>query len=353
MSTKPSPLPLHRPMALLSGLYCDDETLDNNDLNLDDSCNPNPDSPRSSDLDRSHVVLSDLDLAWDDAEIGSLLAKEEEQGCVEVDSEFVEARKEAIEWMIRVCAVFSLSEVSVALGVSYFDRCLSGVGVSKEKPWMGQLAAVACLSLAAKMEEIDVPLLVDLQVEGAKYVFEGKTVQRMELLVLSGLKWKMNSVTPFSFLDHLIRRFGWNKVHWRFLKMCGSLAVSVIADARSLRYRPSVLAAATMLCVIQEFEPRESFGYQEQLINVLKLSKDNLEECYNLVWELSNECDPKSKYDHSAPSSPHGIIDMSFSCENSNDSWVASSTLEPPSKRRRMQEQQMRLRLPFNWPGLS
>ncbi|KAL9666274.1 hypothetical protein QQ045_000600 [Rhodiola kirilowii] len=268
-------------------------------VGLEANKNKNPDSPRSSDLDRSHVVLSDLDLAWDDAEIGSLLAKEEEQGCVEVGSEFVEARKEAMEWIIRVCGVFNFSEVSVALSVGYFDRFLSGVEVSKEKPWMGQLVAVACLSLAAKMEGIDVPLLVNLQVEGAKYVFEGKTVQRMELLVLSGLKWKMNSVTPFSFLDHLIRRFG-------------SLAVSVIADARSLRYRPSVLAAATMLCVIQEFEPRESFGYQEQLINVLKLSKDYLEECYNLVSELSNECDPKRKYDHSAPSSPHGIIDMSI-----------------------------------------
>ncbi|KAF9592105.1 hypothetical protein IFM89_011943 [Coptis chinensis] len=48
---------------------------------------------------------------------------------------------------------------------------------------MTQLAAVACLSVAAKVEETQVPLLLDLQVEETKYVFEAKSIQRMELLV--------------------------------------------------------------------------------------------------------------------------------------------------------------------------
>lgn len=34
------------------------------------------------------------------------------------------------------------------------------------KAWTMQLLAVACLLLAAKMEEIDVPLSLDLQVRG-------------------------------------------------------------------------------------------------------------------------------------------------------------------------------------------
>ena len=45
----------------------------------------------------------------------------------------------------------------------------------------------------------DVPLLLDLQVEEIKYVFEVKTIQRIELLVLSTLQWKVNPVTPTSF----------------------------------------------------------------------------------------------------------------------------------------------------------
>ena len=37
----------------------------------------------------------------------------------------------------------------------------------------------------------DVPLLLDLQVEEIKYVLEVKTIQRIELLVLPTLQWKL------------------------------------------------------------------------------------------------------------------------------------------------------------------
>ncbi|XLS78528.1 hypothetical protein HN51_062753 [Arachis hypogaea] len=39
------------------------------------------------------------------------------------------------------------------------------------------------------------------QVEDAKYVFESKTIQRMELLILSTLNWKMHRVTPLSAIE--------------------------------------------------------------------------------------------------------------------------------------------------------
>ncbi|KAL1291341.1 cyclin-D3-1-like [Arachis hypogaea] len=51
------------------------------------------------------------------------------------------------------------------------------------------------------VEETQVPLLLDLQVEDAKYVFESKTIQRMELLILSTLNWKMHPVTPLSAIE--------------------------------------------------------------------------------------------------------------------------------------------------------
>ena len=67
------------------------------------------------------------------------------------------------------------------------------------------------------------------QVEDTKYVFEAKTVQRMELLVLSALQWRMHPVTPVSFLDHIIRRLGLKtSLHWEFLKSCESLLMSLV-----------------------------------------------------------------------------------------------------------------------------
>lgn len=109
---------------------------------------------------------------------------------------------------------------------------------------MMQLLSVACLSLAAKMEETQVPLSLDLQVQihskfysliyyfgenqlgihicinnngvfclviliqvaESRFLFEGRTIQRMELLVMSTLKWRMQAITAFSFIDHFIRK---------------------------------------------------------------------------------------------------------------------------------------------------
>lgn len=67
-----------------------------------------------------------------------------------------------------------------------------------------------------------------------KYVFEAKTIQRMELLVLSTLQWRMNPVTPISFFDHIVRRLGLKThLHWEFLYRCEHLLLSVIAGKQS------------------------------------------------------------------------------------------------------------------------
>lgn len=65
--------------------------------------------------------------------------------------------------------------------------------------------------------------------EEARYVFEAKTIQRMELLVLSTLEWKMHPVTAISFFDHIIRRYSF-KSHQQleFLSRCESLLLSIV-----------------------------------------------------------------------------------------------------------------------------
>ncbi|KAL7254510.1 hypothetical protein ACSBR1_008812 [Camellia fascicularis] len=60
-----------------------------------------------------------------------------------------------------------------------------------------------------------------LVVEESKFVFEAKIIQRLKLLVLSTLQWKMNPVTPLSFVDHIVRRFGFKTdLHLEFLWRC-------------------------------------------------------------------------------------------------------------------------------------
>jgi cyclin D3, plant len=118
-------------------------------------------------------------------------------------------REAAVGWACRAAARLGFSALTAALAAAYLDRCFLGVALrlTGGQPWTARLAAVACVALAAKVEETRVPLLLDLQLcaggEDA-YVFEAKTVRRMELLVLSALGWRMHPVTPFSYLQPLL-----------------------------------------------------------------------------------------------------------------------------------------------------
>lgn len=64
---------------------------------------------------------------------------------------------------------------------------------------------MACLSLAAKLEEKIVPPLSEFCVED--YLFENSVIQRMELLVLNTLEWKMGAIAPFDFIRLFADKF--------------------------------------------------------------------------------------------------------------------------------------------------
>lgn len=76
--------------------------------------------------------------------------------------------------------------------------------VQSEKLWAIKLLSVTCLSLAAKMEELKVPMLSEFLLED--YNFDSKAIQRMELLVLNTLEWRMCPITPFAFLHFFISK---------------------------------------------------------------------------------------------------------------------------------------------------
>ncbi|XP_042057420.1 cyclin-D3-1-like isoform X1 [Salvia splendens] len=256
-------------------LYCEEEKWADVDEDDDDT------------LSLSPLLLLEQDLFWEDEELQSLFSKEKQTRPISNHSlSLSPSRKESVHWILKINAHYSFSPLTAILAVNYLDRFLSSL--AEDKPWMMHLAALTCLSLAAKLEETHVPLLLDLQVEETKYVFEPKTVQRMELLVLSALEWRMNPVTPVSFLDHIIRRLGLKShhVHWEFLTPCQNLLLSVSSDPRFTLYLPSVLATATMLHVIHRLEPRRAVEYETQLLGVLKINKEEVDECYEVIQEV-------------------------------------------------------------------
>lgn len=67
------------------------------------------------------------------------------------------------------------------------------------------MLSVACVSLAAKMEEYRAPALSEYHIDECN--FEGSVIQRMEVLVLETLEWKMNQFTPFNYFRYFIDKF--------------------------------------------------------------------------------------------------------------------------------------------------
>uniref|UniRef100_A0A2N9ETT6 B-like cyclin n=1 Tax=Fagus sylvatica TaxID=28930 RepID=A0A2N9ETT6_FAGSY len=350
------------PSFLLDTLYCEEERWDEEEVEEVLQGESETYSSENNNVKNPSLFplpLLEQDLFWEDEELSSLFSKELQQQTknnVESDSALSVPRREAVEWMLKVNSHYGFTALTAILAINYLDRFLTSPHVQKDKPWMIQLVAVTCLSLAAKVEETDVPLLLDLQVEDTKYVFEAKAIQRMELLVLSTLEWKMHPVTPLSFLDHIIRRLGLKThLHWEFLMRCERLLLSVVSDSRFIGYVPSVLATATMMHVIDQVEPCNPMEYQNQLLGVLKISQEKVNDCYNLILELSKAYNcahdisnpHKRKYEQ-VPESPSGVIDAVFSSDSSNDSWsvgssVYSSSSEPLFKKSRAHEQQMKL----------
>ncbi|KAL7119021.1 hypothetical protein ACP275_02G037000 [Erythranthe tilingii] len=336
--------------SMLDALYCEEEQWEEESEITSNNINYNN---NNLSLLRLPLFLLEQDLFWDDEELQTLFCKEretclkprEEATTAFTSSSLSSARKEAVEWILKINARYGFSPLTAILAVNYLDRFLSSLqGFSNEKkqpPWMMQLCAATCLSLAAKVEETHVPLLLDLQVEGTKYVFEAKTIQRMEILVLSSLKWRMNPVTPLSFLDHIIRRLGLkSNLHWDFLRNSENLLLSFVSDPRFMLYMPSVLATATMLHVIRRVEPCSNaiVAYENQLLCVLKISKEEVDECYEVISEvLSNNnnnvnhlkrksCRVHQESNNSNNNNSWGILLSSVDEESSSSSSCISSS---------------------------
>lgn len=232
------------------------------------------------------------------------------------------AREDAVRWLLKVQAHYNFGPLTLALSVNYFDRFLSRHPVAtSEKAWMVQLLTVACLSLAAKIEETEVPLLIDLQVQGAQFIFEPRTIQRMELVVLSTLEWRLSSVTPFSYIDFFLRKLaveGYLK--HAVVARINELLLNTLQDIRFLAHKPSVVAIAAALYAVDELLPNAIFNCTT-LLTALPNLKDSSTECLRLMEEnfvAHINARPKRKLGSGAsvPPSPSGVLDASFDCDS-------------------------------------
>ncbi|XP_052197473.1 cyclin-D1-1-like [Diospyros lotus] len=190
--------------------------------------------------------------------------------------EIVTARRDVVNWMLKVHSYYNFRHQTAYLSVNYLDRFLCSRALPGGKRWAWQLLAVACLSLAAKMEETNVPLLVNLQVLAPKFVFKPRTVQRMELLVMASLRWRLRVITPFDFVDYFIP-----KPH--FCGVFSSVWDLILATCRVigfLKYTPSTIAAAALLYTVDGNVPDRKIVFLHD-----RVSKEMVKRCRLMLEE--------------------------------------------------------------------
>ncbi|PIN24940.1 G1/S-specific cyclin D [Handroanthus impetiginosus] len=205
-------------------------------------------------------------------------------------------RAESAAWILKVQRYYGLQPLTAYLSVNYFDRFLYSHHLPKMNGWPLQLLSVACLSLAAKMEEPLVPSLLDLQVEGAKFIYEPRTIQRMELLVLRVLDWRLRSISPFCYLRFFAFKIDPSGTYTEFLaSRAKEIILSTIEETSFLEYRPSSIAAATILCAANEL-PKFSFITAQHVVSWCDgLHKDNITSCHHLIREIISNIRPKKQ----------------------------------------------------------
>ncbi|EEF37094.1 cyclin d, putative [Ricinus communis] len=130
------------------------------------------------------------------------------------------ARLDAIDWIFNTRAIFGFRFHTAYLSVTYFDRFLSKRSIDDGKLWAIRLLSVACLSLAAKMEECRVPPLSE----------QKETVSR-----------------------------------------AGELIVAVIKEINLLDHRPSIIAMAAVLAASDNQLTRQELELKMKEIEMGKL----------------------------------------------------------------------------------
>jgi len=108
------------------------------------------------------------------------------------------ARASVVDWLLQVQQYLSLSDVTVHLAVANFDQVISLVDFGTDEV---QLLGLACLQLAAKVEEDCAPapsLLLPL----TGGVYTKQDLARVEVEVLQALNWRLRKTTSAVFLHY-------------------------------------------------------------------------------------------------------------------------------------------------------
>lgn len=229
------------------------------------------------------------------------------------------------------------------LAVNYLDRFISRQELPHGKPWMIKLLCISCLSLAAKMKQNDFSLTDDIQRKEG-FIFDTETIQRMELLILGALKWRMRSITPFSFIYFFISLLKLKDPQLR--QALKNRATQIIFtsqhEIKLLEFKPSIIAASALISASHELFPLQFPSFRTAISSCIYVNKEKLLDCWN-VMNSTVMNSYESVFDMiislSTNNTPVNVLDLHFSTTTSQSEKAATATVmitERDIKRRKI-----------------
>ncbi|KAK9129672.1 hypothetical protein Sjap_010159 [Stephania japonica] len=232
--------------------------------------------------------------------IKTLVAKETDQRTIppsslkEIASWLNSARSDAVQWITEVAY----------LAMLYCDRFLSNldaIDIRAIKQSGGiellratELLGIACLSIAAKVEEgTRRPLS---HVMSPNFNYEIKLINEAELLVLTALNWRMAMITPFHYLHYFISKFCNESQQKDLVSRAVKIILAFMKVTSLMDHHSSyAIAAAAILATL---DPKLSESSVRDKMGLLSLSAffkiDQVVACYTIMLQSKASLDCSS-----------------------------------------------------------
>ncbi|KAK3148062.1 hypothetical protein QOZ80_3BG0290130 [Eleusine coracana subsp. coracana] len=267
-------------------------------------------------------------LSKEGASVGEAAPTEEMAGWMK------DARAGCVRWIIKTTAMFRFSGKTAYVAVTYFDRFMAQREVDRGKEWALHLLAVACLSLAAKVEEYRSPRLSEFRPDA--HDFDSASILRMELLVLAALRWQMITVTPFAFISCFAARFRPDQRRAILLRAVECVFDS-IREMSSVEYAPSTIALASILVARNE----TTSASLDELKVILgsswpELDTGHVYSCYSAMIQEDKSSSLHSTAEVASSSVAAHVGSPDTSVNANNNAAATASPATPDNKRRRV-----------------
>ncbi|EEF49111.1 cyclin d, putative [Ricinus communis] len=143
----------------------------------------------------------------------------------------------------------------------------------------------------------------------------------MEELILGALKWRMRSVTPFSFISFFISLSKFKDPPLRQALKARAIEIILKAqdDIRILKFKASVIAASALLNASHELFALQFSCFKKALCHCSYVHKEDMFECYDLVQDITMQ-EHESLFNVVLSSdTPVNVLDMHLSSSECRD----------------------------------